>query len=68
MVTGSLQQLIGYPKIKTTPDMVGDTLEMLGIDFSHFDKCKTCRNSKDGSKIAMTYMWYIQMEHHVKFL
>ena len=41
MLPGSPQQSIGYPKIKTTPKTVRETLEMLTIDFFEFDKHKT---------------------------
>ena len=54
ILSGCPQQLIGYPKVKATPETVRETLEMLGIDFSGFDKCKTCKDSKDRSKIATT--------------
>ena len=32
--------------------MVGETLEMLGMDFSDFNKYKVYRNSKGGGKLA----------------
>ena len=54
MLSYSQQQLIGHPKIKATPEKVGEILEMLGMDFYDFDKYKSCRNSKDRSKIAST--------------
>ena len=55
MLSGSPQQSTGYPKIKETIEKAKEALEILGIDFSDFNKCKTCRNSKDRGKTATTF-------------
>ena len=43
------------PKVKATPEKVGETLELLGMDFSNYGKYKAYRNSKGGSMVA-TYI------------
>ena len=48
------QQSIRSSKVKATPEKVTETLELLRMDFSAFDKYQTCRNSKDGDKITTT--------------
>ena len=50
MLLGFLKQSVGYPNVKATPEKIKETLEMLAMDFSGFDKYKVCRNSKGGSK------------------
>ena len=47
MLPSSSQQLITSPKVKVMAKKVRETLELLGMDFSDFDKYKACRNSKD---------------------
>ena len=54
MLLSSPQQSIASPNIKTTSEMVKETLEMLGIDFSDFDMCTTHKNYNDGSTTATT--------------
>ena len=39
-------------KVKTTPGKVRDTLELLGIDLSDFEKYKAYHDSKITQKIA----------------
>ena len=46
-----LQQLITSAKVK---EKVRETLELLGIDFSDFDKYKAYQKSKHGGKISST--------------
>ena len=41
------QQSITSPKIKATLANVREMLDMLGMDFSKFEKYKAHRNSKD---------------------
>ena len=38
--------------LKSRLRKVGETLELLGMDFSDFDKYKTSRNSKDRCKVV----------------
>ena len=58
MLSGFPLQAVGYPNIKATSETVKETLEMLGINLSNFDKHRTHRNGKDGSKIATTSVWW----------
>ena len=51
MLSGSPWQLIDYPKINTTSEMVKETLEMLGIDFSDFATVKSVEIVKIEAKI-----------------
>ena len=48
------QQLKASPKVKATPEKVRKPSELLGMDFSDFDKYKTCTNSKDIIKVTST--------------
>ena len=50
----SSQQLITFPKVKAIPDKVRERLELLGMDFSNFDKNKAHRNSKYGCIVTAT--------------
>ena len=50
----SWQQSVSSSKVKATPDKVRETIEMLGMEFSDLGKCKSQRNTKDGSKVATT--------------
>ena len=56
MIPGLLQQSVATHKVKVTPEMVRETSEFLGIDFSKFERYKTNRNSKDGDKVPNTSM------------
>ena len=56
MLSGSLQQSVGYPIIKVTSEKVREALEMLGMDFSDFAKYKACRNSEERSKVATNFV------------
>ena len=38
------------------PEKVREKLETLGMDFSNFNKHKAHWNSKDGSKVATTFV------------
>ena len=40
MLLISLQQPTVPPKVKAIPENVRENLELLGVDFSEFDKCK----------------------------
>ena len=40
--------------MKVTLEKGRETLEMIGMDFSDFDKYRVYRNSKDRSKIVTT--------------
>ena len=55
MLPGFLQQWV-TSKVKAIPEKVRETLELLAMDFSNFDKYKAFRNSKDGSKLLL--LWY----------
>ena len=54
MLLDSQEHSIVSPKIKASPEMVRETLGMLEMDFSDFDKYKSHRNIKDRSRIATT--------------
>ena len=50
MLPDSPQQSISFPEIMATPEKVRETLEMLGWNFSEFEKYHACRISKDRKK------------------
>ena len=52
MLLDSPQQEIGCSNIKATPEIVKEILEILGIDFSDFDKCKTAEIAKMEAKLS----------------
>ena len=54
MLLGSSHQSRTLPKVKVTHEKVREMLELLGMDFSDFDKDKNHKNSKDGGKVAIT--------------
>ena len=56
ILTGSMQQLIAFPKIKGNPEKVREPLQMLWMDFSDYVKYKAYTNSKDRSKLATTFV------------
>ena len=53
MLPNSTQQ-VGSPEVKLTQEKVIETVELLGRNFSNFDKHKAHRNSTDGSKVSTT--------------
>ena len=61
---GSSQQSIGSPKNKATPEKARETPEMLGMDFSDFNKYEGYRFSYDGSKVATTSLYLMQICNH----
>ena len=57
MLWSYFQPTTTSPKVKGTPEKLRETLELLGMDFSEFNKCKAHWNSKDEKKIATTPIW-----------
>ena len=54
MLPSSSQQSVASSKVKVPLEKVKETLELMEMDFSDFDKYKAHRNSKDGGKITST--------------
>ena len=59
MLPCSSQQSIISPKVKVTPEKVGEKLKLLRMDFFNFDKYRANRNMKIGSKITTASVWKV---------